>query len=98
MNQTVYHTTLSTSQFIDKDSTINIVRLPGLNRYTLNTFTLLVVLGTARFASIFRVPASCNFPSKSIPVEVLALDLHLGVLGNGLGPNGPDFLETPSND
>ena len=56
--QTVYHTTLSTSLFTDTDNIINIVRLPGLNWYTLKTFTLLGALGAARFASIFRVPAT----------------------------------------
>ena len=30
-----------------------------------------------------------NFPRKSIPVEVLALDLPLGVFGAGHGPDVP---------
>ena len=36
--------------------------------------------------------------NQSIPGEVLALGQHLGVFGTGLGPYGPGFPETPSND
>ena len=39
-----------------------------------------------------------NFPRKSIPGNVLALGLHLTVLGAGLGPDGPCCPETSSND
>ena len=39
-----------------------------------------------------------NFPRKSITGDVLALGLHLAVLGAGLGPDGPGCPETPSND
>ena len=39
-----------------------------------------------------------NFPRKSNLGEVLALGLHLDVLGAGLGPDGPGCLETSSND
>ena len=40
----------------------------------------------------------CNFPRKSILGKVLALGLHLDVLGAGLGPDGPGCLKTSSND
>ena len=30
-----------------------------------------------------------NFPRKSIPGDGLALGLHLGAFGDGLGPDGP---------
>ena len=36
-----------------------------------------------------------NFPKKSIPGDVIALALHLGVFGAGLQPDGPDCQETP---
>ena len=36
-----------------------------------------------------------NFSKQSIPGDVLALALHLGVLGAGLHPDGPGCLETP---
>ena len=39
-----------------------------------------------------------NFPRQSILGEVLALDLHLDLLGAGLSPDGPGCLETSSND
>ena len=39
-----------------------------------------------------------NFPSKSIPGEVLALGQLLGVYDAGYGPDGPGCLEKPSND
>ena len=37
----------------------------------------------------------CNIPKNSLTGEVLALALHLGVLGAGLDPDGPGYLETP---
>ena len=37
-------------------------------------------------------------PGKSITGEFLALGLHLGVFGTGLGPDGPGCPETFSND
>ena len=37
-----------------------------------------------------------NFPIKSIPGEVLALGLHLDVLGAGLDPDGHGCLDTPT--
>ena len=39
-----------------------------------------------------------SFPRKSIPGDVLAHGLHLDVLGDGLGPDGPGCPEIPSND
>ena len=39
-----------------------------------------------------------NFAQKSIPGRVLALGLLLGVLGAGLGPDGPGCPETTLND
>ena len=38
-----------------------------------------------------------NFPVTSIPGEVLALGLHLDVLGAGLDPDGHGCPETPAN-
>ena len=39
--------------------------------------------------------ADMNFLLILCPGDVLALSLHLGVLGLGLQPDGPSFLETP---
>ena len=36
-----------------------------------------------------------NFSKKSVPGEVLALALHLGVFGAGLHPDGPGCPEKP---
>ena len=36
-----------------------------------------------------------NFPKKTIPGDVLALALHLGVFGTGLQPDDPGCPETP---
>ena len=40
-------------------------------------------------------PFSCNYSKNSLPGEVLALALHLGVFGAGLHPDGPGCPETP---
>ena len=48
--------------------------------------------------SSLTAPTFYIFPGKSIPGEVFALGEHLGVFGAGLGPDGPGFPETPSND
>ena len=42
-------------------------------------------------------PFLMQFFQKSLPGEVLALALHLGVYGAGLHPDGPGCPETPSN-
>ena len=40
-------------------------------------------------------PLSCNYSKNSLPGEVLALALHLGVFGTGLHPDGPGCPEKP---
>ena len=42
-------------------------------------------------------PLLCNYSKNSLPGEVLALALHLGVLGAGLHPDGPGCQEAPCN-
>ena len=50
------------------------------------TFYLILARGNARAG--FST-SNYNFPRKSIPVEVLALGLLLGVFGAGHGPDVP---------
>ena len=43
-------------------------------------------------------PLLCNYSKNSLPGEVLALALHLGVFGAGLHPDGPGCPEKPETN